>query len=49
MPKWNKVENKVVKFDVVVFRNINNDKNPTVHLGVIVKAHFQISTVTYTI
>lgn len=42
------MEYKVVKFDMVVFGNINNDKDPPVHLNAAVKkTHFQISPVTY--
>lgn len=41
------MEYKVVKFDMVVFGNINNDKDPPVHLNTAVKTHFQISPMTY--
>lgn len=34
------MENKVVKFDTLVFGNINNDKDPPVHLNTAVKNTF---------
>lgn len=34
------MEYKVVKFDMVVFGNINNDKDPPVHLNAAVKNTF---------
>lgn len=46
-PKWKRMKYKVVKFDMAIFRHINKNKDPLVHLNAVVKNTFSISRVTH--